>query len=109
MNEYIKLSLSPRNEVVEIVVQVSHPMEASGGFQPTTGKAIPGDFLQTIAIQLNEKTLLEGQTGSLLAKNPVFKFAFKGVKEGDKFLVFCTDSKGRKFEQGIVVPIFRNE
>jgi len=109
MSEPITLSLQPKNELVEIVVQVLHPMEAGEALHPKTGKAVPADFLQTIAIQLNEKTLLEGQTGSVLAKNPVFRFSFKGVKAGDKFYVACTDSKGRKFEQGIVVPVFKNQ
>ena len=109
MSEPITLSLQSKNELVEIVVRVLHPMESGEALHPKTGKAIPADFLQTIAIQLNGKTLLEGQTGSALAKNPAFRFSFKGVKAGDNFLVSCTDSKGRKFEQGIVVPVFKNQ
>ena len=109
MSEPITLSLHPKNELVEIVVRVLHPMQAGETPHPRTGKAVPAHFLQTIAIQLNEKTLLQGQLGSVLAKDPVFRFSFKEAKAGDRFLVSCTDSRGRKFEQGIVVPVFKKQ
>ena len=83
-----------------------HPMEAGDRLNPKTGKQVAADFLQTIAIQLNEKTLIEGQLGSGLARNPVFRFSFGETKAGEKFFVSCTDAKGRKFEKGIVVPDF---
>ena len=108
MSAPIALSLHPRDQAVEMVVRVLHPVEPGGAVDPKSGKTTPANFLQTIAIQLNEKTLLEGQLGSALAKNPQFRFTFSGAKAGDTFLVSCTDSAGRKFAQEIVVPVFRN-
>ena len=107
MSEPIALSLQQKDQLVEIAVRVLHPMEPGDAIDLKSGKAVPANFLQSIAIRLNEKTLLEGQLGSALAKNPRFSFSFAGVRAGDKFLVSCTDSKGRAFEQGIVVPVFK--
>jgi sulfur-oxidizing protein SoxZ len=109
MSDPITLSLSQTSELVEIEVRVAHATEAEGTPNPRTGKTVPGNFLQTIAIQLNERTLLEGQLGPGLAQNPVFKFSFRGVKAGDKFLVSCTDNKARNFAKEIVVPAFKNQ
>ena len=106
MSEPITLSLHANNELVEIVVQAAHPMDAGEALHPKTGEAIPACFLRTIAIQLNEKTLLEGQMGPALTKDPVFRFSFKRVKAGDKFLVSFTDNKEQKFEKEIIVPVF---
>lgn len=109
MSEPIALSLRPKDQLVEMVVRVLHPVEPGVAVDLRSGKTVPANFLQTIAIRLNEKTLLEGQLGSALAKNPQFSFSFVGVRAGDKFLVSCTDSKGRTFERGIVVPIFKGQ
>ena len=108
MSEPIILHLQLKNELVEIVIRVLHPMDAGGTLHPKTGRPVPPDFLQTIAIQLNERTLLEGQLGPALARNPEFRFSFRGAKTGDKFLVACTDNRGRSFEQRIAVPAFNS-
>lgn len=108
MSEPIALSLRQKDQLVELVVRVLHPVEPGVAVDLKSGKTVPADFLQTISIRLNEKTLLEGQLGSALAKNPRFSFSFAGIRAGDKFLVSCTDTKGRTFEQEIIVPVFKS-
>jgi hypothetical protein len=58
--------------------------------------------LQSLVIQLNEKTLVEGQLSASLSKDPKFGFSFSGIKGGDKFTVFCTDNQGKEFKSEIV-------
>ena len=106
MSQAIALSLRHRDELVEIEVRVRHPMQAGETYSAKTGKIVAPNFLQTIAIQLNAKTLLEGQLGPALANNPVFRFSVRSAKTGDKIVVSCSDNQGQRFEQEIVVPAF---
>jgi len=58
--------------------------------------------LQSMVIQLNGKTLVEGQLSAALSKNPKFGFSFSGIKARDKFTVHCTDNKGGEFKSEMV-------
>jgi len=64
-------------------------------------------FLQTIVIQLNEKTMVEGQLSASLTRNPRFGFSFSGIKTGDKFTVYCTDNKGQELKSEVVAKFGR--
>ncbi len=67
-----------------------------------SGNRRPPFFLQSMVIQLNEKTLVEGQLSASLSKNPKFGFTFSGISAGDKLTVSCTDNKGGEFKSAIV-------
>jgi len=102
MSDIIKLALRPNGEAMELQVQVRHPMDAGDPGTEKSVKARAANFLKTIAIQLNEKLLVEGQMGPGMAKDPVLRFSLRAVKAGDKLSVVCTDNKDKAFEADIV-------
>jgi thiosulfate oxidation carrier complex protein SoxZ len=104
MSDPIRLSLNVNGELAELTIKLAHPMDAGGAPDRKTGKPSNANFLKTLAVQLNEKTLLEGQISPALGKSPVMRFSFKAVKQGDKFLVVCTDNTDQRFEKELVVP-----
>jgi len=100
MNDPIKLTLNQKGDRTEIEIRVQHPMEPGDASAQKPGR--PPLFLQSIMIQLNDRTLVEGQLSASISKNPRFGFTFSGVKTGDKLTVFCTDNKGEEFKGEII-------
>jgi sulfur-oxidizing protein SoxZ len=102
MTAPITLKLRQKDDRTEIEIQVLHPMEPGDAFPQKSGNRSQPLFLQSMVIQLNEKTLVEGQLSASLSKNPVFGFSFSGIKAGDKFTVQCKDNKDGEFKSEIV-------
>jgi len=102
MTDPIALNLRQKDDRTEIEIQILHPMEPGDALPQKSGSPRPASFLQSMVIQLNERTLVEGQLSASLSKNPKFSFSFSGIKAGDKFAVYCTDNKGREFKSEIV-------
>jgi sulfur-oxidizing protein SoxZ len=76
-------------------VLMSHEME-TGQRKDSAGKTIPAWFIQEISAALNGKTVMTGQWGPSVAKNPFLQFSVKGAKAGDKITVTWVDNKGDK-------------
>ena len=102
MTDPITLKLHQKNDQAEIEIRVLHPMEPGDVLQQKTKSPSLPFFLQSIVVQLNGKTLVEGQLSASLSENPKFAFSFSGIKAGDKFTVSCTDNKGGEFISEIV-------
>jgi hypothetical protein len=102
MTDPITLQLHQKDDQTEIEIRVLHPMEPGDALPQKSGSPRLPFFLQSMVIQLNEKTLVEGQLSASLSKNPKFGFSFSGIKAGDKFTVYCTDNKGGEFKSEIV-------
>ena len=102
MTAPITLRLHRKDDVTEMEIRILHPMEAGDVLRDKSSPARQPKFLQSIAILLNDRTLVEGQLSASLSKNPRFSFTFSGVKSGDKFVVYCTDNEGRELRGEIV-------
>ena len=102
MTNPIALKLRQIDDRTEIEIKILHPMEPGYALTQKSGTPRPPSFLQSIVIQLNGRTLVEGQLSASLSKNPIFAFSFSGIKAGDKFAVYCTDNKGGEFKSEIV-------
>lgn len=79
----------------ELRLMLAHVME-TGQRKDDGGKIIPAHFIQTVDIQLNGQTVISGQLGTAVSRNPVFVFRLKGVKAGDKVAVSWVDNKGEQ-------------
>jgi hypothetical protein len=102
MADPIRLKLHQKDDQTEIELRILHPMDPGDALPQKSGRPRLPLFLQSLVIQLNEKTLVEGQLSASLSKNPRFGFSFSGIKAGDKFAVFCTDSNGEEFRSEII-------
>lgn len=93
MADPMKIRAQMKGDVCEVRVLMSHPME-TGQRKDSDGKTIPAHHIQTINIGLNGKTVVSGQIGGSVSRNPVFGFKVKGAKAGDKVTVTWKDNKG---------------
>lgn len=95
MADPMKIRAQMKGDVAEVRVLMSHPME-TGQRKDNDGKTVPAHFIQTMSIALNGKTVVSGQLGTSVSRNPVFGFKIKGAKAGDKVAVSWIDNKGDK-------------
>lgn len=95
MADPMKIRAQLKGDEAVIRVLMSHPME-TGQRKDGDGKVIPAHHIQTLTVAVNGKTVVSGQTGGSVSRNPVFGFKVKGAKAGDKVSVSWTDNKGDK-------------
>ena len=102
MTDPITLKLRRTDDQAEIEIRILHPMDPGDPLPQPSGRQRPPSFLQSLVIQLNDNTMVEGQLSASLSKNPRFEFSFSGIKTGDRFTVSCTDNKGKEIKSEIV-------
>ena len=102
MADPMKIRAAIKGDVTEVRVLMSHPME-TGQRKDNAGNTIPAHFIQSISIEVGGKTVIKGQTGTSVSKNPVFAFKVKGPKAGDEVVVNWVDNKGEKRTDKAVV------
>lgn len=102
MADPIKIRVQMQEEVADIRILMTHPME-TGQRKDGSGQTLPQHFIQTIAVSHNGKLLIEGQLNTAIAKNPLFGFKAKGIKPGDRLAAAWTDSKGEQRRDEITV------
>jgi len=95
MADPMKIRAQMKGDTAEVRVLMSHPME-TGQRKDADGKAVPAHHIQTLTVALNGKTVVSGQIGGSVSRNPVFGFKVKGAKAGDKVAVTWLDNKGDK-------------
>jgi sulfur-oxidizing protein SoxZ len=95
MADPMKIRAQMKGDICDIKILMSHPME-TGQRKDSDGKVIPAHFIQSLSVDLNGKTVVSGQTGTSISRNPVFGFKVKGAKAGDKVTVNWLDNKGDK-------------
>ena len=95
MADPMKIRATMKGDVAEIRILMSHAME-TGQRKDAAGNTVPAHFIQNLSIDVAGKRVVEGQTGTAIARNPVFGFKMKGAKIGDKVVVNWVDNKGDK-------------
>jgi sulfur-oxidizing protein SoxZ len=89
----MKMRATWANGFTDVRVLMTHPME-TGQRKDPDGKIVPLHFIQTIAVQLNGRTVVDCQISQGVSRNPVFSFRIKGGARGDKITVAWQDNKG---------------
>ena len=95
MADPMRIRAQVTGDTCEIKVLMSHPME-TGQRKDSDGKVVPAHFIQTFTIAVNGKTVVDGECGVSVARNPVFGFKVKGPKAGDKVTVAWVDNKAEQ-------------
>lgn len=80
----------------EIRVLMTHPSENGLRKDAKSGKIIPAHFIKSVVVAVNGKTVLDGQWGGGVSKDPYLGFKVKGMKAGDKVTVSAEDNTGDK-------------
>jgi sulfur-oxidizing protein SoxZ len=80
----------------EIKILMTHPSENGLRKDAKTGQLVPAHFIKNVTVAVNGKTVLDGQWGGGVSKDPYLSFKVKGMKAGDKIGVNAEDNKGDK-------------
>lgn len=102
MAEAIKIRAQIQGEITDIRVLLQHPME-TGQRKDESGQTLAMHFIQTFAVNLNGKPIINGQLNTSISKNPLFTFRARGLKAGDKLSVSWTDNKGEKRQDELIL------
>lgn len=78
----------------EIKVLMTHPSENGLRKDPKTGQLVPVHFIRNVTVAVNGKTVMTGQWGGGVSKDPYLTFKVKGMKAGDKVTISAEDNKG---------------
>ena len=78
----------------EIRALILHPSENGLRKDAKTGQIIPAHFIQNVMVAINGKTLLDGQWGGGVSKDPYMAFKVKGMKAGDTVNLRVKDNQG---------------
>lgn len=95
MGDPMKIRASIVGDSTEVKVLMSHEME-TGQRKDAQGQTIPAWFIQNVTVTWNDKTVLAGQWGTAVSKNPFLSFRFKGGVKGDQITVTWIDNRGDK-------------
>ena len=99
----IKLLLHQNDGRLELEGRLLHPKDPGDVPSRAAGSPRLPVFMRSMVIQLNGKTLVEGQLSASISRNPIFRFMFTDIRRGDRFTVDCTDNNGTEFRSEIVV------
>lgn len=102
MGEQIKIRVQLRGEIADIRILMPHPME-TGQRRDEQGTSVAAQYIQTFAVSLNGRAMIEGQLNTSISKNPLFAFKARGIKPGDRIGVNWTDNTGDRRQDEIVV------
>jgi sulfur-oxidizing protein SoxZ len=78
----------------EIKALISHPSENGLRKDAKTGQLVPAHFINSVIVTLNGKTVLDGQWGGGVSKDPYLAFKVKGMKAGDRVNLSVKDNMG---------------
>jgi sulfur-oxidizing protein SoxZ len=80
----------------EIKILMTHPSENGLRKDAKTGQLVPAHFVKNVTVGVNGKTVMDGQWGGGVSRDPYLAFKVKGMKAGDKVTVAAEDNTGDK-------------
>lgn len=92
MGNPMKLRASVKDGVTEVKVLMQHEME-TGLRKDADGKLVPAWHITDVKALHKGRTVLEGQFGGAISKNPYLVFRFRGGAPGEKVSVSWIDNK----------------
>ena len=102
MSNPTKMRATHANGVTEVRVLMQHEME-TGRRKDESGNLVPAWYITDIKVEHNGRTVLEGQFGTSISKNPFLLFRFRGGKAGDKLAVSWADNRGdKRTDEGVI-------
>ena len=102
MADNIKMRAQLKNDVTEVKVLMSHPME-TGRRKSDFGDTIPANFIQLVTVYLNQQVVMQAQWGTGISKNPYLTFYLAQAKQGDVIKLEWQDNHGKRGEGEVSV------
>jgi sulfur-oxidizing protein SoxZ len=90
----MKVKAKLKGDVVSVKAMAKHDMVTYNQAEKKTGDRETANFITHMSATCNGEVVFESSTSQFLSKNPIFKFDFKGAKEGDMVEMAWIDRKG---------------
>ena len=91
----MKVKAKLKGDTVNVKAMAKHEMSTYNQAEKRTGDRENANFITHISATCNGEVVFESSTSQFLSKNPIFKFDFKGAKEGDTLEMSWVDRKGK--------------
>lgn len=91
----IKLRAKMKGDHAEIKAIITHPMATGLAKDKATGEIIPAHYIQEVTIEADGKTILTGDWGGSISKNPYFSFRFSNGKKDMPIKLTWKDNQGK--------------
>jgi sulfur-oxidizing protein SoxZ len=92
----VKVRASVEGEIVKVKALMTHPMETGNRKDKATGELVPEHFITVVECKHNGESVLTGNWGPSVSKNPFLSFELMGGKPGDTISIEWVDNKGEK-------------
>lgn len=93
MADSIRMKTITGPDSVEVRALINHPMDV-GKWDKTTEKFVGPHYIEKVVIELNGKTIVQGDWSTGVAKNPYLGFRVRGARTGDKLKLSWKDNQG---------------
>ncbi len=90
-----KIRATVKDGVTEVRVLMQHEMD-NGRRKDEAGNLISAWYITEFKAQHNGRTVLEGQFGTSVSKNPYLVFRFRDGAKGEKISLMWTDNRDDK-------------
>jgi len=95
----MRLNIVLKGDEAAIRVLIKHPMETGMRKDKASGKVLPANYIQTLAIAHKGQTVVNANCGVAVSKDPFFFFKVKGVAAGDAIKISWKDNTGKTEEK----------
>ncbi len=101
MADPMKIRATLQGDTADVRILMRHPMET--GTRKTATGVVPLHFIQSVIVQHNGRTVLDGQWSQAISRDPFLGVRVKGAKVGDKISVTWVDNKDDKRTDEVAV------
>ena len=102
MSSPTKMRASVTNGVTEVRALMQHEME-NGRRKDEAGNLVPAWHITEFKVLHEGRTVLEGQFGTSVSKNPYLGFRFRGGSPGDKIVLSWLDNRGESRSDEVAI------
>ncbi len=103
MNPRTRISTRNRNNQIQVLVAVQHPMEPGNRKDAKTGATVPAHFIKTMSLFLNGQPVAEANLGPGVSKNSVTSITLKEAKPGDRVTATWIDTRNEQETASAVI------
>ena len=94
MDKKVKIRATLKDGVTTVKALMTHPMETGARKDKGTGELVPAEYIQEVAVKLNDTVVLNANWGTGISKNPYLSFKIKGGAAGDTVSLSWKDNLG---------------
>lgn len=95
MGKETKVRTRTQDNLVELLVLVSHPMETGQRLDKVTKQKIPAHFIKELSVEHKGKPVVNIAMGPGVSENPLIGVRLFQAENGDKVKVTWVDNQGK--------------